>query len=501
MKAVGFEYIRQAYGLSAFPPERPAYVRPVPRLAYRESSLAVPANRAPEHDSLLDHLLFGLKHEGVELAILAEALPQLEPDALIVALHGAPNGVYLRKLGFLFEAFTGRELDYQPEVRGRAVPLFDPREYVTGLARRNSRWRIDFNGLGTLSWCATVRRTPQIEKLLKENILAQAIEFIESLPAEMLDRAVQWAYLSETQSSFAIEQEAPSADKQQRFVQLLHQAHEARELSEAYLVELQNATIDNPLDKAFGFRDEQNYLHNGLRGALGVSYLPPPPELCHELMQELLGFANSVDDTVPPLVAAAITSFGFVLLHPFMDGNGRISRFLVHQQLCQAGVLRKGLLLPVSVAMKRHEADYLAALEAFSRPARERWRVEWIDADHHEFSFTGSDVIYRYWNATPAVEFLLRMAKAALDTDLREETRYLERFDEIYRATDARYDIRGSDLAKLVMMCLSQQGQLSQNRRKQYRYRVPEEALDFIESEAQRILHADASPYVRERTE
>jgi hypothetical protein len=91
------------------------------------------------------------------------------------------------------------------------------------------------------------------------------------------------------------------------------------------------------------------------------------------------------------------------------------------------------------------------------------------------------------------VEFLLRMAKAALDNDLREETRYLERFDEIYQAADVRYDIRGSDLAKLVMMCLSQQGRLSQNRRQQYRYRVAAEVLDFIETEAQRILHDDST--------
>ncbi|MCE8053903.1 Fic family protein [Halomonas daqingensis] len=493
MRAVGYEHIRQAHGLSAFPPERPAYVRPVTRLAQIEGGLAVPANRAPEQDSLLEHLLFALKHEGVELAILAEVLPRLDPTELIAALRKAPNGAYLRKLGFLFEAFTGSQLDYQPEVRGKAVPLFDPRAYVTGPVRRDSRWRVDFNGLGSLAWCATVRRSAQIENLLREDILAQAAEFIESLPTETLDRAVQWAYLSETQSSFAIERETPSADKQQRFVQLLQQAHEPRELSEAYLVELQNATIDNPFDKAFGFREEQNYLHNGARGALGVSYLPPPPPLCHELMHELLEFANGSGPAVPPLVAAAVTSFGFVLIHPFMDGNGRISRFLVHQQLCQAGVLRKGLLLPVSVAMKRHEAEYLAALEAFSRPARERWRVEWIDAEHHEFSFTGSEVIYRYWNATPAVEFLLRMAKAALETDLREETRYLERFDKIYQAVNARYDIRGSDLAKLIMQCLSHHGRLSNNRRKQYRYQVPEAALDFIESEAQRLLHEECA--------
>ncbi|WP_355662497.1 Fic family protein [Halomonas salifodinae] len=40
--------------------------------------------------------------------------------------------------------------------------------------------------------------------------------------------------------------------------------------------------------------------------------------------------ASSHDEGVPALVAGAVLSFGFVLLHPFMDGNGCISRFLLH---------------------------------------------------------------------------------------------------------------------------------------------------------------------------
>ncbi|HSH49103.1 MAG TPA: Fic family protein, partial [Halomonas sp.] len=467
-----------------------------------EGELAVPAERAPD-GSLLSHLLFALKHEGVDLAILAAALPYLPLDDLLQAIRASPNGVYLRRLGYLFEAFVGA-LPIEPDVRGRVAPLFDPECYVTGPAVRCRRWRIDFNGLGSLRYCAVVRRTSEIEALLEADILAQARAFMDGLPPGMLDRAIQWAYLSETQSSFAIERESPSPDKQQRFMQLLRQAHDGKPLDEGYLVELQNGTVSNPFDKAAAFRHQQNYLHNGLAGAIGVSYLPPPPELCAELMEALMEWVNTLpanesvesaesSGTVPALVVAAVVSFGFVLLHPFMDGNGRISRFLVHHALCRAGALKRGHLLPISVAMKRHETDYLAALEDFSKPAREHWRVSWIDADHHDFQFNGSEALYRYWDATQAVAFTLKMAQAALEEDLKKETRYLACFDSVYRAVDARFDIRGSDLARLVMICLSNQGRLSKNRRKQFRYQVPQEALDAIEKEAQRALaqHGD----------
>ncbi|WP_340146955.1 Fic family protein [Halomonas sp. PA16-9] len=451
MKSVGYAYLHEHLALGVCAPVYPARVRPVTRIMFMEREIAVPAGRAPDA-SLLGHLLFALKHEGIDLAILAGVLPHLPESALQDALQASPNGIYLRKLGYLYEALVKR-LPFDIAVSGRAVPLFDPDRYITGPAVRDSRWRIDFNGLGTLTYCATVRRTAEIAALLEEDILTQATTFMASLPPGMLDRAIQWAYLSETQSSFAIEQESPSPDKQQRFMQLLHQAHERKPLTQAYLVELQNSTISNPFDKAAAFRHEQNYLHNGLRGALGVSYLPPPPELCDALMDALMGWANQLSESdsaaVPALVAAAVLSFGFVFLHPFMDGNGRISRFLMHHTLCRMNGLLHDNLLPISVAMKRYEADYLAALEAFSKPAREHWRVSWIDADQYEFEYLGIDALYRYWDATNAVAFTLKMAKVALEDELKAETRYLACFDRVYAVVDATFDIRGSDLARL----------------------------------------------------
>lgn len=493
MKPVGYAYLHDHLALGVCPPVCPARIRPVTRIISMEQEIAVPAGRAPEA-SLLAHLLFALKHEGIDLAILAGALPHLSIEELKNALHASPNGIYLRKLGYLYEALVKR-LPFDVAVSGRAVPLFDPDRYLTGPSIRDSRWRIDFNGLGTLDYCATVRRTPEITALLEEDILAQASAFMASLPSGMLDRAIQWAYLSETQSSFAIEQESPSPDKQQRFMQLLRQAHERKPLTEAYLVELQNSTISNPFDKAATFRHEQNHLHNGLPGAIGVSYLPPPPTLCGELMDVLMTWANQrsesdAEEGVSALVIGAVLSFGFVFLHPFMDGNGRISRFLIHHTLCRMGGVAQDNLLPISVAMKRYEAEYLAALEAFSKPAREHWQVSWIDADQYDFKYKGLDALYRFWDATEAVAFTLKMAKVALEDELKAETRYLACFDRVYAAINATYDIRGSDLARLVMMCLSNEGRLSNKRRKQYRYQVPDGVLDAIEAEAQSVLEA-----------
>jgi hypothetical protein len=47
-------------------------------------------------------------------------------------------------------------------------------------------------------------------------------------------RAINWAYLHETQDSFAIEKEAPSENKARRFIALFRQAHERRPLSDCF---------------------------------------------------------------------------------------------------------------------------------------------------------------------------------------------------------------------------------------------------------------------------
>jgi hypothetical protein len=428
MSAVGYEYLRQKMNLSALALKCPALVKPVTRITNINDCLSVPKNMAPADGAYLDHVLFALKHEGTNLAVLAQALPQIPAEHLLTELRRAPNGGYIRKAAFLWETFAGRELEAAPTAGGAVVPLFDPDRYYTGPSVRNARWRVDFNGLGSMRYCATVARTPTLSQLLDSDVLTRAREFIASLPAEMQDRALSWAYLHETQDSFAIEREAPSEDKAQRFVKLLRQAHERHPLSEDYLVGLQNICVTNPLDQAASYRSEQNHLQSGLRGAIGVTYVPPPPDMLTGLMAEWLEFANAAPTEVNPIIAASIISFGFVFLHPFMDGNGRLSRFLIHHALCSSGKLENGLLLPVSIAMKRQEQAYLEALQDFSKPVRERWQVRWLDGMKYDFEFQGDVSIYQFWDATLAVEFIARMADLALEVELRQETLFLQRY-------------------------------------------------------------------------
>ncbi|WP_236650924.1 Fic family protein [Aquabacterium fontiphilum] len=148
-----------------------------------------------------------------------------------------------------------------------------------------------------------------------------------------------------------------------------------------------------------------------------------------------------------PLVHAAVVSFAFVFIHPFMDGNGRLSRYLIHHCLGQSGRLPPQFLLPISVAMKKHEADYLRALTTFSKPARQLCQVTW-----------GGDEHYTYEWAPEA--------------------------DTWFRCMD----LRGSDLANLIVTIFQNGGTLSNNRRKRYAERVQDHVLDAIEEAVSRAM-------------
>jgi len=466
-KLIGYEFLKDLLGTSAFPMDRPAKVSSVTKVTQMADVIAVPATVAPMSDAPLEHLHFAIKHEGLQLQAAILALKKMSDQDVAQAFENSPSSAYMRQICYLWELANGKRLEGLPAATGAYSPLFDPDKFVTGPTQRNSRWRVDFNGLGSPSYCPTVRRTPEIQTLLDKNILGSAGDFIASLDKTVLDRAVRWAYLSETQGSYAIENELPTSSKAEAFSTLLARAHAPERITEDYLVALQNLAVSNPLDKAVQFRAQQNWLRNALPGALGVTYLPPAPSLLMPLMDQIMALANGTSSGVNPLVLGSLVSFGFVFAHPFMDGNGRLSRFLFHKLVCSQGALPSGLVLPVSVAMKRHEQKYLQVLQTFSKPARALWQVTAIDDVRMDAVFKGDPEIYRYWDATDCVAFGLQMASEALDQDLREESTFLHRFDLVYKALNDALDMNNNDLVLLVRSCLQNEGKLSTNRQKQ----------------------------------
>ncbi|MHB8244358.1 MAG: Fic family protein [Acidimicrobiales bacterium] len=107
------------------------------------------------------------------------------------------------------------------------------------------------------------------------------------------------------------------------------------------------------------YREVQNWIGGSSYNPCSAAFVPPPPENVPELMADLCGFAN--DDGLPAVAQAAIAHAQFETIHPFVDGNGRTGRVLIHLILRRRGVALR-VLPPVSLVLATWSEDYVTAL-------------------------------------------------------------------------------------------------------------------------------------------
>ena len=106
-------------------------------------------------------------------------------------------------------------------------------------------------------------------------------------------------------------------------------------------------------------REVQNWIGGSGYNPCSASFVPPPPELVDELLEDLAEFCS--DESLPPLVQAAVAHAQFETIHPFADGNGRTGRALIHMILRRRG-LGLRTLPPVSLILATRARDYISGL-------------------------------------------------------------------------------------------------------------------------------------------
>jgi Fic family protein len=109
------------------------------------------------------------------------------------------------------------------------------------------------------------------------------------------------------------------------------------------------------------FREVQNWIGGSDYNPCSASFVPPPHELVEELIADLVAFSN--DDSLPAVAQAAIAHAQFETIHPFVDGNGRTGRTLIHLILRRRGVATR-VNPPVSLVLATWANDYVGGLTA-----------------------------------------------------------------------------------------------------------------------------------------
>jgi Fic family protein len=109
------------------------------------------------------------------------------------------------------------------------------------------------------------------------------------------------------------------------------------------------------------FRDAQNWIGGSDYNPCSADFVPPPPELVEQLMADVVAFSNG--DDLPAVVQAALAHAQFETIHPFVDGNGRAGRAIIHLILRRRGLADR-VLAPVSLVLATLARDYVGGLTA-----------------------------------------------------------------------------------------------------------------------------------------
>ncbi len=193
--------------------------------------------------------------------------------------------------------------------------------------------------------------------------------------------------------------------------------------------------------------------------------------------------ANEVlqDMSYDAVLAAATIAFGFVFIHPFVDGNGRLHRYIIHHILAKKAFTQQGVIFPVSASILDHIDDYRTVLEYYSHPLLEH--IKWKGTEDHNVEVTNDTIdLYRYFDATKQAEFLYDCVEDTLERVIPEEVTYLQNYDAFKRYLDNNFEMPDKMVAILVRFLEQNNGVLSKRALKKEFSALKAEEIKDIEA-------------------
>lgn len=496
----GWAALVQALGLQA-PVRQPScvsqkYIRGSHR---EEGGWRIFDKRYQPGDRFEDHLAFTLRHEAIDLLILKRAFEAVPKTVLEEYVRSAPGGTQTRRAWFFYETLTGQALDVEDAPNVTAVDALDERAYFTGRPRLSRRHRVRDNLLGTGGFCPVIRRTPELESFVTLGLAQRAAETVGRTGQRLVARAASFLLLADSRASFEIEGERAPRNRLERWGRAVLQAGK-HELTLDEMVRLHSVLIEDTRFVFSGLRPDGVFL--GERDSLG----DPLPEFIGARPQDLEDLCAGMlvtnkrmrDDEVDPVLQAAATAFGFVYIHPFQDGNGRVHRCLIHHVLAERRYTPPGMVLPVSSVMLDRIDDYRQALQAHSGPLMDF--IEWRPtAERNVEVLNDTADLYRYFDCTDAAEFLFSCVRRTVEHDLPREIDYLRRHDEAMARIMGMVEMPDRLAQNLILYIRQNRGTLSKRKRDKEFSALTDDEVHRLEDIVQEVFEGFDAPETQGR--
>lgn len=427
------------------------------------------------------HLIFALKHEDFDLTVFKHVLLALPEKDVLSYIMDAPTGPLARRIWILYEIHTGKTLKIPDAGKIKAVDLLDPAKYICTPGWISPRHKVNYNLLGVAEFCPFVRKTELITSYIEKGLSERAQSLLNRVSPSLVARASSFLLLADTKASFAIENERLPVNNRERWLKAIQQVGK-NFLNQDELIRLHEILIGDFRFIEHGFRTDHVFL-----GERSIDNEPLPefigakPEDLESLLEGLVSTNLRMSKAgVDPVIQAAAISFGFVYIHPFEDGNGRLQRCLIHHILSSRKFNPQGLVFPVSSVMLKWIDEYRDVLRAHSAPLMDF--IEWEPAGKGNLRVTNETAdLYRYFDCTQVVEFLYKCVEQTINHDVPDELRYLRLHDETMRKLMDTVSLSNRMAEDFIMFMRQNEWRLPKRRREAEFKLLTEEEVERLE--------------------
>jgi hypothetical protein len=433
-------------------------------------------------EDVFAQLEFAFKYDGINLEILKALFGVLDQKDIESFVKKYPTGKFARKLWYLYEQISKKKLNIPDANRGSYVLLLDPKKYYTGKNIRSQRHYVDDNLLGNFSFCPFVRRTAELQDFENKELNRVASDLVKGYDPVVISRAMHYLYAKETMSSYEIEREKPTQKRVMRFVELLQKTSRMDHLDKADLIHLQNAIVDSRFANQ-DFRDFQNYIGAESLNELVIHYICPKQQDVQDLMEGWFSCLDRLQNSdVNPVIMATVIAFGFVFIHPFEDGNGRLHRFMIHYILSRMNFVLSDTIFPISATMLRDMRSYDEILERFSKPLMKaipdysvghKGNIE-VPGETKQF--------YQYIDYTLICQYLFGCIEKTIEVDFREELDFLTFYDHAKKQIQEVVDMPDQKINLIIKLIVQNKGKLSKHKQENYFNMLTVEEIIEIEA-------------------
>jgi len=199
------------------------------------------------------------------------------------------------------------------------------------------------------------------------------------------------------------------------------------------------------------------------------------------LIEGMVAFDRGPALNLDPVIAAAVLAFGFVYVHPFADGNGRIHRYLIHHVLAERGFSPAGIVFPISATILARIEEYRRTLERCSQQLMPM--IDWRPtADGNVEVLNETANFYRFFDATANAEFLYSCVQKTIEEDLPREARFLAQYDRFRASIEGIVDMPNQTIDLLFRFVHQNGGKLSGRARQNEFSLLTDEEVSAVET-------------------